>query len=442
MAEAQTIATLGLSFLICLNTVLGLFPRVSLRIGISMSLKKLLVLCGLLIAVGLVARLTLIAYGKGSNDINLKQWHAQSTAELGIVHTYDRGDAANHPPLMFVYFREVLALSRLINLPFGQLFRLLVCLADLAVAAGLYFLWRSSGYSRSSALLISSLYFSNPASILFSAYHGNFDLLYGAFSIWSLYFLSLGHSALAGLLIATATNVKIVPLILLPVMLVLAHHRGGLKAFVAGGAVGLLPYFLLYLYGGPQPLRQIFGYQPTVNYWGIQGLLLLWYEGPSFDPGAWVPAPILQYRSIGGPLILALSIGLALWLSRVLQKVPQVDTSSLLRSTCACSVLIFLVFAPGFALQYLAVPLVLLFAASWRQGLIMSWLSGIMAGWAYYATLMPGPKWYSRWPGLYGNNIYFALFVWCLFVVCTVSLLSALTRAPTNADAAPRHPPL
>ena len=106
-----------------------------------------------------------------------------------------------------------------------------------------------------------------------AGFHGNTDCLYAALVLVcalafdkKLYFLS-------GLLLGAACNVKLLPLVLAPLLLIGAPHRRALLGTCAGLALGAIPYLPLALSSGRAMYHNIGEYNSTPDHWGM--LLLL-----------------------------------------------------------------------------------------------------------------------------------------------------------------------
>jgi hypothetical protein len=233
------------------------------------------------------------------------------------------------------------------------------------------------------------------ASILVSSYHCNTDALCAFLCLLCAY---LGEDARrpfwSGVALAGALNVKFVPFILIPPALVIhTKWRSWLK-FLAGGAIGIIPFLPFLLNGRAEFVRNTISYSPIKDNWGIPFLARLSSENPFFGPTAgrffdW-------YVDSGRNIILLLVGGLSAFafLSR---KFNLYELFSL-------SFIAFLVFAPGFGVQYTVYLCPVLFAASLRWGIRYAFLAGIFIGTVYLSWLGPGypltsifQSWYP-WP--------------------------------------------
>ena len=145
----------------------------------------------------------------GSYDTLLWAAHAQSIIVLGVARTYERVLLFNHPPIMGIYaahswlwaHADVLRFARYMKLP---------GLAGEALTV--WALWRFAGYRAFVA------YAWLPAAILVSAYHGSTDCLCAALVLVAAISFDREQYFLSGLLWSAALNVKLIPLVLLPVV--------------------------------------------------------------------------------------------------------------------------------------------------------------------------------------------------------------------------------
>src|SRR5262249_51809162 len=90
----------------------------------------------------------------------------------------------------------------------------------------------------------------SPVLLVVSGYHGNTDPVFVMFAVLSLYLLTLRASttraALAGICFGVSFSVKLVPILVLPLLVLLAWRAGvrRLVAFLAGIAVFMAPLWI------------------------------------------------------------------------------------------------------------------------------------------------------------------------------------------------------
>ena len=221
-------------------------------------------LCLVVVLVGVAVRLLLWWRSIGTNDAATWLSHGRHVAQLGLNGTYERMRLFNHPPLIGFYAKwgwelfgdDLHRFAMFIKVP-GLLGEGLI----------LWVLWRWAS-PRAAAV-----YACLPAAILVSAFHANTDCLMAAFVLCAAIAHERGRYALAGLLFACALNVKIVPLVLLPLLLVALPTVRSLARFAVGGLLGLLTFVPSIVAAGHAMYRNMVEYQPKPENWGLMAAL-------------------------------------------------------------------------------------------------------------------------------------------------------------------------
>jgi len=322
-----------------------------------------------LIALGIGVRLLLSAVALGTNDAPAFWGFGYNVLHTGLLQSYRSIAELNHPPIPILWSAAATwiatALGGELRL-FGFIFRLPVIAAD-AVAVGLlYRIWRSRG-DGSRRWAVAAMYAWALAPILVSGYHTNTDTVYAMLSLLSVYLLEdRRRPGFAGVALAAAINIKLIPVLLVPPLLLSIRDRKEAVRFVAGLACGVLPFVPLLIGIGPEFVRNVLAYSPKPDRWGLL-LPLLWSRQPPLDPSldAWV----ISYKVWGRYLIVALVVGWTIWAGW--------------RARCsryelaAVTYAIFLVFTSGFGAQYTAVIAPMLIAVRPLTGLAYSTLSGL-----------------------------------------------------------------
>jgi hypothetical protein len=265
----------------------------------------------------------------------------------------------NSPPFMIHALRAMGWLAQTTHLPFPFWLRLPSILADvgslLITSRMLARLW--PGRDLTWPLLLVAL---SPVSIMLSGYHGNTDSLMIFFVLLTVYLCEReGTAWAAGLAFGAALNIKIVPLMFAPALLLyLPDVRRRLQFLVAASGLWLtasLPYVL------QDPLlvaRTVFGYGSIYGHWGWTYFLArllpdtLAYAHPPHD----VIGPHAVYATVGKSVLLVLIVAFSFWMNRRGRKVP-------LFIQCGLLIALFLTLTPGFGSQYLV----------W----LMPWIAGL-----------------------------------------------------------------
>jgi len=304
-------------------------------------------------SVGILCRVVVCLLSTGSNDIRTWERFALSIRESGLAALYQTDPLFNHPPLMGLYSAAVSGLADRFALPFPVLFKLPMVAADALVLMLLYWSVLHSDGTRKAAR-VAVVWAWAPASILISAFHGNTDALCAALAVSSLFLVARRKSPFAGgLLMAAALNVKLIPVLLAPSVLVLAGGRKGMTRFVAGAAVGAIPFAIAVVLGGGAVLHNLLGWAGVPDLWGVFGALrAIGYGASETLPGA--TAMIEGLASVTRYVLLGIVIAVPVHARRTGRRLD-------LRLP-AFAMLLFLILAPGFGIQYMlyVAPFVLL----------------------------------------------------------------------------------
>lgn len=268
----------------------------------------------------------LLATSIGSTDAILTAAWGKLATEYGIPHAYAQNPKLNHPPLS-------LAIMSLLDraagrIAFADLLRALQILADLATAAMLVAL-----AGRDFALL----FFLSPAAIFISGFHCNTDPTMTMLIVAAVLLAVRGRGTAAGVVLALATGIKIVPLLLVPIFVAVLWRRaaGFIAAYTATAALIFLPAMAI---GGRVVFDNIFGYAGSGNWWGIVSMLRLIGHAPGLGAA---------YPGIVRPVVVAVVIVLS-YLAWRSPNLP-VATGTFLVSA--------IVLGSGFGVQYLVWPL-------------------------------------------------------------------------------------
>lgn len=253
-----------------------------------------------------------------------------------------------HPPFMLTALRAWDFLARVSGLPLRFWLRFTSSIADvislLLAARLLKFLPRAN--QPLFELLAMALC---PVSVVISGFHGNTDPVMIAFVLLSIYLIESDRSLwAAGAAMGMALNIKIVPVIFIPaVLLYLPAMRARLRYLTSLAAVfvlGALPYLL----GEPLAIaKTMLAYNSKPGLWGFSLFSVLSRGGRL----SWL---FREYGAAGKFLVLAAILCLSVAVNVRHNKPP-------LFVQCGAIAFLFLFLTPGFAMQYLAwlVPWVL-----------------------------------------------------------------------------------
>jgi hypothetical protein len=321
--------------------------------------------CLFVVALGVALRLLLWWPSIGTNDAATWLAHGRHVARLGLAGTYERMHLFNHPPLIGLYATWGWSLFGDGLHRFAMFIKVPGLLGEGLI---LWLLWRWAS-PRAAAV-----YACLPAAILVSAFHANTDCLMAAFVLSAAIAHERGRYALSGLLFACALNVKIVPLVLLPLLVVAVPTVRSLARFAVGGLLGLLTFVPSIVAAGHAMYRNMVDYQPKPENWGLMATL-----NPAVGHAV-LSGPAVAVRSwyIGnGRYVVVLAVVALAVLSRWRWHVP-------ITAQCAIGAALFLVLAPGFGVQYVAFVTPLLCFVNLQAGIRWGIASGVFIGYVYW----------------------------------------------------------
>jgi len=317
---------------------------------------------------------------------------AQNIAHEGVVNNYLHDPLFNHPPLLgnclgFIY--ELAGGSNTTRAS-GQRFafyqRLPGIIADFIVVLALLWVRRRTGRPPWWAIAVLA---ASPVSFMISGYHGNFDPLIPLGLMLTVLACMHNRALLAGVLLAVACQVKIIPLIMSPVLFFFWWHRSKERAvtFVVANVLTVLLCWSAPLLAIPGVfVRHVLVYSSIWGWWGITYLLNMSgipaFEGivsmkPLTPAETWV-VQTLKLLIIVGTLVVA-------WRRRK-------GTGADLLATMAVVWALFFTFAPGFGVQYLVwvSPFLIYYSARWFLAFTAA---ASVALFVFYNSISNGMPW-------------------------------------------------
>ena len=357
-----------------------------------------------IIALGLVATVLKLAIALntfGTNDVAAFYMFSRSLADHGLEWTYQNGvvwfsgrasplPIFNHPPLTAYYLQFIGCLSqqeffRSCGLTFPFLLRLPGIVADFIVVLVLVRLSATSAKFRIPTWAL-ALFAISPVSLMVSGFHGNTDPVVVMFLVLAAYMCLRERPALCGIFFALSCQVKVIPLLFLPIIFFFWLARRAALRFT-------IPFVLLCVTMWAEPLvkfpalflKNVFSYSSLSGEWGITYWLRL--TGlEQFGTGAfnlpWAAATAVLLLKIG---IVAAVLAIA-WRRRYLRERAVVDS-------IAYSWIIFFVFSPGISVQYMVwlAPFILILSPSLYTWLVVT--SSVFL-FFFYNTIAGGLPWY------------------------------------------------
>ena len=336
----------------------------------------------LALVVGTLAKLWLAGTSIGSNDLLVFRWFAQYIDSEGLAGMYRHTALFNHTPLTSAYMVGVLKLSGGEVSAFAFWFRFGGILADVTVVLGLLRVVRNGVQIPTWAL---ALFAVSPVSIMVSGFHGNIDSMLVAALFFTVLALSEKRWLLAGLALALACNLKVSPLLVVPGLglWALAQSPRGAAVFAGSAMVATLVGWSFPLMVCPKEfLTNVLGYG---GFWGIWGFTSVLRDTglPDFSRVSFInltAAQVLVAKVLKGIVVVS-TLGLA-WVRR------KQDVFA----TVGAVWLVFLVFAPGVAAQYLVWPAPFLLLLSARGFAFVTLGCSVFLA-AFYTALCKGWPW-------------------------------------------------
>jgi len=173
----------------------------------------------------------------GTNDAVSFYQFGKALNENGLEWTYRHSIPFNHPPLIADYLRAIYQLDhrpffRDNGLTFPFLLRLPGIIADLITVVALCWMTGQDRQFRMPAWAL-ALFALSPVSIMVTGFHGNTDPVMVMFLVLASLFCLRGKSVWCGLFLALSCQIKIIPLLLLPIFFFFWVSRRRAVSFAA-----------------------------------------------------------------------------------------------------------------------------------------------------------------------------------------------------------------
>ena len=319
--------------------------------------------------VGMAARFVMAALSVGCNDVGIWYDHAHAVLAHGVRYAFETRAIYNHPPLMGYWSAVALKLAGPDIHRFSLWLKLPGLLVEVLCAVLVYRVAARRG--RRAGARAFAAYGVSLVSIIVAGYHGNTDPVYAGLTLLSAYALEACEAPFwAGAALALALNVKLIPIFLIPPLLARCRSRRAAGLFVAGLALGIVP-FLPFLLTIPRIMyRNMLAYNSLKDEWGLGAFFNYGAWGGTLAPFARAVAafyiPIGRYVILVGVLIVAVAAHLR-------QRWNAYELGALGWAS-------FLIFTPGFGVQYTVCIVPLLFAADVGRALLYSTFTGVFLG--------------------------------------------------------------
>jgi hypothetical protein len=374
-----------------------------------------------IVALALVA-LTLklaIAYNTiGTNDAVFFYGFAKILNQHGLEFTYQHSRYFNHPPLTAYYLRGILALSeqpwcQATGIHFPFLLRLPGIVADFLVVLILLKMAKTGVLIPTWALALFAI---SPVSLMVSGFHGNTDPVMVLFLVCAAFMCLRGNAAVCGLFFALSCQVKVIPLLLLPVFFFFwVAHGSGLRF----SAVFMTCCVVLWA----QPIFQfpilfaknVLLYGSYWGEWGITYCLRLTHWRP-FNGGGSFDLPV---PAVAAALLLKVAIVAAVF--AIAFRHRNLNGRGLIDSV-AYAWIIFFLLSPGVCVQYMVwlAPFILVLSSSFYLSLTVS--SSIFL-FVFYNTIARGFPWFVAISDQRNLTwVPWALLPWIVLIVGPIAL--------------------
>jgi len=383
----------------------------------------------ILLLAGICLRVALSAISLGSDDAVIWQRFAEHISTHGLFDLYRTNQEFNHPPIPGYWAMLAYNFTRHHRAQFGFVFRVPGILADvlscfllLKIGNRRALRTNQQGLGPKMALVFAW----SPCAILMSGFHGSTDSVYAALCLLAAYCATeLASPFAAGLALGAAINVKLIPVMLIVPFLLLFRSPIAAGKFIAGLVLMVVPFIPVLIESGSAFHHNAMEYNSAIDYWGVDQILL---EAQTVDKYAgWGVVLLAEYHDVGRYLIFASILTFALIARR-----KQLD----FYTTGAGAAALFLIFTPGFGVQYLVFVLPLLIAADLKRGLIYGLLAGAFMFIAYdlfWDGSIPIQTLGIAGRVRRGPGDLLALLTWAQLIVFVFRAVSRPTPAPLPA---------
>jgi hypothetical protein len=372
----------------------------------------------LAMAIALSLKLTLALTTYGTNDVDTWEHFLEALQEVGGAGVYYRYNVFNHPPFVLHLLNSMGRLATLTGIPFPFWLRFPAILADVGSAVVVWKIFNLQPNITSSPANLVFMAVA-PVSIMVAGFHGNTDPIMIFILLLSIYMIASGQPIwLAGAAFGLSANIKVIPIILVPAIVLFLPDIRKRISFCVAAVVMFVFSSLPYILHDPFfILRRVLGYDSLAGQWGIPRLLMLLPTNVNWLSDGY--AELGKYVVIG--IITATSLGM----NRRQPKPP-------LFQQCGLIMAIFMTLTPGFGVQYLA----------WLVPWVIT--TGVFATLTYYIAsgiflFLVYTYWAQRFPWQVANSklwpasiIWFELVCWGSVVLVLLVLTKTILLTPNR----------
>ena len=381
----------------------------------------------IVIALGAALRFYLVVFTDGTQDVAIWERHARDVRDHGLIGYYHGDPSANHPPFISEVESWLFTASDTTGVPFRIFLRAPFAMLD-AVTTFLLLLLLGVSQWR---FLTAAVYWLNPLSIIFSAYHGNTDSAVAFFLLLCVWLLSKDKLLAAAIALGVSLWIKLPTVLAIPALFFFISNWRRLFLFLTVAAVAAIATYVPALIQDPAIVWQnVFGYRAQILHttagvpaWGPRLLLFSIIAAPQNWPETF-HAPILFLLANSWLIAVALAF-FVVWLRRSSRTIPE------LCATIAGIYIIVLAVSDGFSFQYFAWSLPFWFF--FRRWFFIPAIV-LVSGYIYflYASLCGNPWLFGTWdfnghPYWPSLVIVFRNAAYLLICVAAVWFLSSTT---------------
>jgi hypothetical protein len=373
---------------------------------------------GMIVLAALVAAILKIGIALltlGTNDVIAFYQFAKALETHGLTWTYEHSALFNHPPLVG-YFLQGLAwvdhqpFFGQNGLAFPFLLRFPGIVADFIVVLLVLFIVRECPQLRPPRWAL-ILFAASPVSIMIAGFHGNIDPILVLFLFLAAILAVRDRPFWCGLLLAISCQVKIIPLLLLPVFFFYWMERRQWRLFAGSFLASSLLFCAEPLLRSPGMFaKNVLSYG---SFWGIWGLT---YGLRMTGPQEFSKVNFLNLSGTQNAIMLALKVLVICGILLVAWRRRKLANPALF-ATLGYAWMIFFVLSPGVAAQYLVWlgPFILLLSPNFYGFLVAG--SSIFL-FALYTITSGGFPWYFAHASNKLNLIcaHWALVPWLVLV--------------------------
>lgn len=391
----------------------------------------------LLVLAAFLLKIALAFFTYGSTDVLIYEADLAKVGRDGGVALYRDGIQTewcghpeqrpcppfNHPPFMVHALRGWAFLAEMSGLPFRFWLRVTCAVADLGSLGLLARLLRRR--LTESQTRVALLWFAaSPIAILISGFHGNTDPILMFFVLLAIDLVEGQRPAwLAGVALGVATDIKVLPVLLAPAVLLSLPGARRRFEFCTGAGLAFLVGSVPFLFAAPEVVvTRVFGYASQFGSWGLSLLAMIFRQTTRLS---WLGD---VYEHHGKILSLGAVLCASLWPRPYSRRQALFTQSGLVMC-------LFVSAIPGFGVQYLVwlVPWVVALGSGPTAAY---YIAGSAFLFGYYSTAAGKFPWYLanslERRGWSGRVLGLGLICW--IVVCSITFIHAKRLATMQSE--------